>query len=152
MAVPSVSSHPLACLGCATPMALPDKGTDLTCQGCGASYSKIDGVWDFRQPSEGGSQESLAIYAEPEFQRWIDIFGRIESKNWKIYETKLNRFFAQAGHRILGRHLSKTLTSLDLVVEVGTGNGALHKFVEPDNYIGIDTNWDMLCQITQKRR
>lgn len=138
----------VVCLDCYHSIELPE-GTEnfMTCHGCERDYLKVNGVWDFRADVESGSQKSLAIYAEPEFQRWLEVFEHVESKNWKIYDTKINRFFAQSGHRLLGKHLAKTLNENDLVVEVGAGNGALHEFVNLKNYIGIDTNWNMLCQL-----
>lgn len=140
----------IKCLNCNADMALPTKNkVSITCYYCKREYSKIGGVWDFRNDNEAGSQKSLAIYAESEFQRWLEVFEHKESKNWKIYETKINRFFAQAGHRLLGKHMKNSIKPGDLVVEVGAGNGALHKFVKLDNYIGIDTNWDMLCQLAK---
>ncbi|WP_162653328.1 class I SAM-dependent methyltransferase [Lentilitoribacter sp. Alg239-R112] len=138
----------LACIDCHGTMALPiDGGLSMVCDSCKREYFKTDGVWDFRADPNTGSQKSLAIYAELEFQRWLEIFEHTESKNWKIYETKLYRFFTQSGHRLLGRSLAKLTKVNDLVVEVGAGNGALHDFVALKNYIGIDTNWNMLCQL-----
>lgn len=139
---------PIICIACTHSIALPP-GTDVsaTCENCNREYTNTDGVWDFRIGADDGSQSSLAIYKEPEFQRWLDIFEHIESRNWKIYENAINRFFSQSGHRLLGRHLSKVLDANDLVVEVGAGTGTLHKFASLDNYIGIDTNWEMLCEL-----
>ena len=63
-------------------------------------------------------------------------------------DSALKRFFSQSVHRLIGHKLSKSIGKNDLVVKVGAGNEALHKFTNLENYIGIDTNWDMLCQLT----
>lgn len=143
-----MTKSPIICNNCKNSITLPlGHNKSAQCTKCETNYLKKNGVWDFRIDHNVGSQKSLAIYREPEFQRWLDIFENVESKNWKIYDSALKRFFSHSGHRLLGRYLSKSISKNDLVVEVGAGNGALHKFTNLENYIGIDTNWDMLCQL-----
>ena len=88
--------------------------------------------------------------SEPEFLRWISIFGSQEISNWKIYETKLNRFFSQAGHRILARKFHREIGENNRIVEVGAGDGLFYQYVPQKNYIGIDTNWDALVKFATK--
>ena len=127
---------------------LKPRTSELTCCSCKEVWKKKDGVWDFRLSREDSL--SLAIYQEPEFLRWIDIFGSQEISNWKIYQTKLNRFFSQAGHRILARKFQREIGKNNQIVEIGAGDGLFYEYIPQKNYIGIDTNWDALVKFAKK--
>lgn len=137
----------LACIHCQGGIPTPSKlDKRIQCARCKSTFQKMDGVWDFRLPKDVSGP--LSIYQEDEFQRWLEIFGTIETKNWKIYDSPLKRFFSQAGHRILSKKL-RLLPSTSKVVEIGPGTGELLNFVKLQNYIGIDTNWGALCQMAE---
>ena len=121
--------------------------TEIVCRSCKTSWAKKHGVWDFRLSQK---TKSLAIFQETEYLRWLDIFGKREISSWKIYATKLNRFFSQAGHRMLARKLNLDVDERQWVVEVGAGDGLFYQYAPRKNYIGIDTNWDALSKFSKK--
>ena len=94
--------------------------------------------------------KSLAIFQETEYLRWLDMVGKQEISSWKIYATKLNRFFSQAGHRILARKPTLDVDELQWVIEVGAGDGLFYQYAPRKKYIGIDTNWDALSKFAKK--
>lgn len=138
----------LSCPSCFEKLPMPElHNTEIVCRSCDSILTKKNGVWDFRLSQKS---YSLAIFQEPEYLRWLDIFGKQEISNWKIYETRLNRFFSQAGHRILAKKLISEIDELEWVVEVGAGDGLLYRYAPRKNYIGIDTNWDALVNFSRK--
>lgn len=119
----------------------------IECKNCNSVWEKKHpGVWDFRV--EKKNTHKLSIYNEAEYQRWLNIFGKQEISNWKIYETSINRFFSQAGHRALARKLKIKIKDHHCVLEVGAGDGLFYKFLPINNYLAIDTNWDALAQFS----
>jgi len=139
----------LSCPQCLNEFRLLEPSTSkLSCNSCQKVWKKKDGVWDFRLNRE--ESLNLAIYQEPEFLRWISIFGSQEISNWKIYQTKLNRFFSQAGHRILAHKFQYEIGENSQILEVGAGDGLFYRYLTKQNYVGIDTNWDALVKFASK--
>lgn len=115
----------------------------FACGSCSTVFPKTDhGVWDFRTNQLDGSEPR--IYAEPQFQRWLKIFRETESKNWVIYRNRLFRFFAQSGHRILGKRIEQRRTPDELILEIGAGTGSLLKFCSAENFVAVDTSMESL--------
>lgn len=88
-----------------------------------------------------------SFYNTMEFQRWLDIWEE-ESKNWKIYSHKFFRFFSESAHRKIVSLLESK--SIDEVFEIGCGTGKLLDFIEPNIYIGFDTNYESLKLLKNK--
>ena len=138
----------LSCPNCSENLHLPKlRNTKLSCLSCNTVWKKKDGIWDLRLCRKS---DNLTIFQEPEYLRWLDIFGKQEISNWKIYETRLNRYFSQAGHRVLARKLNLEIDESQWVVEVGAGDGLFYQYAPRQNYIGIDTNWDALSNFSKK--
>lgn len=136
------------CIDCYKPLA-NETPNRLFCNNCLRTYKLTkEGVWDFSNPVD--AKKPLDIYQESEYGRWLEIFGKIESKNWKIYETKFKRFFSQAGHRKLGKLLKVSGAKNKSVLEIGSGAGELLNHVELSNYTAIDTNWNALVILKEK--
>lgn len=136
------------CVDCQGLLSFSD--LEFRCESCKRSYNCSDeGVWDFTQ-AEATRHEILSIYQEAEFMRWVDVFRKVESKNWYIYKNKLFRFFTEAGHRSLGRLLNKHITSRSLLLELGCGTGSLCKFVDCPNYVGVDISHEGLSLLKKK--
>ena len=122
----------LACPNCLAKLQMPKpQDVELICWSCKITWAKIHGVWDFRLNE---TIKSLAIFQETEYLRWLDIFGKQEISSWKIYATKLNRFFSQAGHRILARKLNLDVDELQWVIEVGAGDGLFYQYTKKKVY------------------
>ena len=139
----------LACAHCDGALKLPaPHDAKLDCAQCGTQFTRTDrGVWDFRGHNDG--PRPLSIFEEPEFRRWVEIFGTLEIRDWKIYDSPFKRFFSQAGHRKVARELRRRMMADDWVIEVGAAGGELLNHIDCQNYIGIDTNLNALENMAQ---
>ena len=121
----------------------------FTCMGCERSYRQDSfGVWDFRV--RAGPAGAPKIFEEAEFHRWLKIFNEQESKAWVIYKNALFRFFAQSGHRILGKSITKNRAPEDYVLEIGAGTGALLNFTPDKNFVAVDMSLESLRGLKSK--
>lgn len=131
------------CINCSAALDFSKAGA--TCQNCERLYVTNEyGVWDFRPDSTDIAHQRPEIFDEAKYRKWINIFQEQESKNWVIYKNRLFRYFAQAGHRILGKKIRKNSSEQGPILEIGAGTGALLEFVPPENFVAVDMSMESL--------
>ena len=141
-------AHKIACVDCKK--LLIGKKRKLQCKKCGREYSQNNsGVWDFTKKKL--SSKPLDIYLEASYQRWQTVFKEREVFRWSIYDTKLKRFFSQAGHRRIAKLIAHSPEDKYLL-EIGAGNGALLKYHNASNYIGLDFSEASLAVLKSKHK
>jgi len=131
------------CIDCMGALVFSSAGT--ACQSCERLYEANEyGVWDFRPTASGALPQQPEIFDEAEYHRWIKIFQEEESKSWVIYKNRLFRYFAQAGHRLLGKQIRKDTSDQTRILEIGAGTGALLEFLPPEKFVAVDMSMESL--------
>jgi len=131
------------CIDCSGALDFSPEGA--ACENCERLYEANEfGVWDFRPTASGFTLQQPEIFDETEYHRWIKIFQEEESKNWVIYKNRLFRYFAQAGHRLLGKQIRKDMSDQGRILEIGAGTGALLDFLPPEKFVAVDMSMESL--------
>jgi len=121
VSLPTALTNIQVCVDCGGHLSLSEK--TFHCQTCERDYLQNSaGVWDFR--TQSAKHKLPDIFEEETFHEWLRVFQHQESKAWVIYKNSVYRFFAQAGHRILGQRIKKQINAGDLILEIGAGTGA----------------------------
>lgn len=137
------------CVDCSA--ALEPSSAGMNCTGCKRQYeTNANGVWDFRPNSAQSTYQLPEIFDEDGFHHWIKIFQEQESKSWVIYKNRLFRYFAQAGHRILGKKILKNMSNDGYILEIGAGTGALLEFLPSEKFVAVDMSMESLNVIKSR--
>lgn len=123
---------------CPNCLQLLEKAVDkLQCLGCQVTFMQnSQGVWDMRVNTETTTQPFF--YVDEHYKSWKKVFAEVEVKDWAIYKTPVRRYFSQAGHRKIGKAITKSIEANEFLLEIGAGNGALLDHLKVHNYIGVD--------------
>ena len=144
VSLPTALTNIQVCVDCGGHLSLSEK--TFHCQTCERDYLQNSaGVWDFR--TQSAKHKLPDIFEEETFHEWLRVFQHQESKAWVIYKNSVYRFFAQAGHRILGQRIKKQINAGDLILEIGAGTGALINFVPSENFVAVDMSMESLAVI-----